>query len=183
MNYVVRLLALATLWLLAWGEASLANVLSGIAVAAVLLTAFPLERTTASTIRPNPLGVARLLMYIVGQLVTSNVLVAREILARESKVRTGVLAYRVRHPSDEVIAFIANIIGLTPGTMTVEATREPAVVYVHFLLLDDLEEARHAIARLEDLVVAALGLPPHTEAVPAPSIEAPTEPDDTGGPA
>ena len=179
MSYAVRLVALAALWLLAWGEASWANVVSGIVVAAVLLIAFPLRRSAAPTLRPSPLGVARLLLYIAGQLVTSNVLVAREILARESRVRTGVLAYRVRHPSDEVIAFIANIIGLTPGTMTVEATRDPAVVYVHFLLLDDIEEARQAIAHLEDLVVAALGLPPLGPVAPAPIAQSPHDP---GGP-
>ena len=67
------------------------------------------------------------------------------------------LAYQVQHPTDAVLTLIANIIALTPGTMTVEVTTEPAVIYAHFLLLEDLDEARRTIARLERLVVAALG--------------------------
>ena len=46
---------------------------------------------------------------------------------------------------DAAVALLANLIALTPGTMTVEATRSPACVYVHFLLLDDVDEARRAI--------------------------------------
>jgi multisubunit Na+/H+ antiporter MnhE subunit len=58
-----------------------------------------------------------------------------------------------------VLTLMAHVIALTPGTMTVEATSDPPVLYVHFLLLDDLAEARRSLARLERLAVAALGRP------------------------
>jgi multicomponent Na+:H+ antiporter subunit E len=152
-----RVAMLVVLWLLAWGEASVANVASGVFVAAALLIAFPPRRHARSRLRLRPLGIIRLVLYVVRQLVASNLLVAREILSRRSRVRTGVLAYRARHPSDEVLALKANVIALSPGTMTVETTRDPAVIYVHFLLLDDVDEARRGLARLEDVVAGALG--------------------------
>jgi multicomponent Na+:H+ antiporter subunit E len=152
-----RVAMLVVLWLLAWGEASVANVVSGVFVAAALLIAFPPERHARSGLRLRPLGVIRLVLYVMRQLVASNLLVAREILSRRSRVRTGVLAYRARHPSDEVLALEANVIALSPGTMTVEATRDPAVIYVHFLLLEDVDKARRGLARLEDVVAGALG--------------------------
>jgi multicomponent Na+:H+ antiporter subunit E len=164
---VVRVVLLVGLWLLAWGDASVANVLTGTALAGVLLVAFPLERRPTSGVRLSPIGVARLMLYVLGQLVPSNVLVAREVLSRRSRVRTGILAYPVQHPSDEVITLIANVIALTPGMMTVETTRDPAVIYVHFLLLNDVEGARRAVARLERLVVAALGGPPGRQGAPS----------------
>jgi multicomponent Na+:H+ antiporter subunit E len=165
MRVVVRMALLVGLWILAWGEASLANVLTGVAVAGALLVAFPLQRRSQVGLRLSPVGVGRLVLYVLAQLVPSNVLVAREVLSRRSRVRTGILAYPVQHPSDEVITLIANVIALTPGTMTVETTRDPPVIYVHFLLLNDVDKARRAIARLEELVVAALGgTGPHTGA-------------------
>lgn len=97
------------------------------------------------------------MIYVLGQLVTSNLLVARVILSRRSRIRTGVLAYPVQDASDEVLTLIANVIALTPGSMTVDATRDPSVLHVHFLLLDDPEGARRSIARLERLAVRALG--------------------------
>lgn len=146
---------LVAFWLLAWGEVSVANVASGLVVAAILLVAFPPHRRSGTGV--SPLGVARLVLYVLVQLVPSNVLVAREIVCRRSRIRTGVLAYPLQDPSEEVLSLMAHVIALTPGTMTVEATREPAVLYVHFLLLDDLDLARTTVARLERLAVAALG--------------------------
>jgi multicomponent Na+:H+ antiporter subunit E len=144
-------------WLLAWGDVSVANVASGLIVATVLLVAFPPHRGTNAQPRISPLGAAKLVLYVLGQLVPANVLVSREILGRGSRIRTGVLAYPLRDPSEEVLSLMAHVIALTPGTMTVEATREPVVLYVHFLLLEDVERARRTIARLERLAVAALG--------------------------
>ena len=152
-----RAALLVAFWLLAWGEASVANVASGLVVATVLLVAFPPHRRATTGSGFSPLGVARLVLYVLGQLVPANVLVAREILSRRSRIRTGVLAYPLQRPSEEVLSLMAHVIALTPGTMTVEATRDPAVLYVHFLLLQDVDRARRTVARLERLAVAALG--------------------------
>jgi len=162
MRLFTRVVLLTVLWVLAWGQASIALVLTGLALSALLLTAFPQTRTRTTRVRLHPLAAARLVVYVSGQLVTSNVLVAREILSRRSRVRTGVLAHRLRYPSDELLTLIANILALTPGTMTVEATRDPAVLYVHFLLLKDVDAARRAVARLEELAYDALGSPTST---------------------
>lgn len=146
-------------WLLAWGDVSAANIVSGVLLAAVLLIAFPPRRPVDAGTRLDPWGFLKLLLYVVGQMVPSNVLVSREVLSSGSRIRTGVLAYPLAHPSDGVVSLMAHVIALTPGTMTVEATSDPAVIYVHFLLLDDLEEARRSLARLERLVAGALGGP------------------------
>jgi multisubunit Na+/H+ antiporter MnhE subunit len=144
------------LWLLAWGEASRANFVSGVFVGAALLVAFPPVRQAASPLRLRPVAVTRLVAHLVTDLVVSNVLVAREILGRPARVRTGIIVYPVRHPSEEVQSLVANLIALSPGTMTVEATREPAEIHIHFLLLRDEDAARRSVARLEELV-SALG--------------------------
>jgi multicomponent Na+:H+ antiporter subunit E len=156
---VVRVALLLLLWLLAWGEASVGNVVSGVLLAVALLVAFPARRPTRAGPTVNLLGAVRLALHVVVQLVPSNVLVAREVVARHSRIRAGVLAYPLHHQSDELLSLMSNVIALTPGTMTVEATRDPATLYVHFLLLDDIERARRTVARLEELAVAALGGP------------------------
>jgi multicomponent Na+:H+ antiporter subunit E len=152
MTLVARVVLLLAIWLLAWGDLSVANVVTGLALAAALLIAFPPRRRgRLSTTRIRPLGSARLVAYVLVQLVTSNVLVAREILSRRSRVRTGVIVHHVEDATDEVLTVMANVIALTPGTMTVEVTREPAVIQVHFLLLSDVDAAHRTLARLEQL--------------------------------
>jgi multicomponent Na+:H+ antiporter subunit E len=148
-------LLLTLLWVLAWGELSVWNVVTGAALASALLIAFPPRRQTRVTLRLG--GFVRLLAYLLRELVTSNLLVSREALSRSSRVRTGVLAYPVEQSSEELLALMANVIALTPGTMTVEVTHDPGTLYAHFLLLDDVGEARRRLARLERMCRGALG--------------------------
>jgi multicomponent Na+:H+ antiporter subunit E len=154
-NLFLPVLLLA-LWLLAWGEISIANVVSGIALIVVLFLVFPTARHRGPRVRVHPIAVSRLVAYVLTQLAVSNVLVAREIVSRRSRMRTGVIGYRVQQPSDLTVTLMANILALTPGTMPVDVTHDPTTIYVHFLLLSDVEDARRTIGRLEKLVVGAV---------------------------
>jgi multicomponent Na+:H+ antiporter subunit E len=148
---------LVALWLLAWGEASLANVVSGIAVAGALLVAFP--PGDPAHVRLSAGGVARLAGHVASQLLTSNLVTAREVLRRRSTARPGVLAHRLQEPSDEVVTLMTSVIALSPGTMTVDVDEGSTTVYVHFLFLRDVDQARASLARLEHLVVRAIAAP------------------------
>lgn len=150
-------LVLLALWLLAWGEVTVGNVVSGVLLVALLGFTFPPGRDTGPRGRVHPVALVRLVGYVLVQLVVSSALVAREIVSRRSHVRTGVIAYRVEQPSDLTMTVMANILALAPGTMPVDVVHEPPTLYVHFLLLSDVEDARRTIGRLERLVVAAVG--------------------------
>jgi multicomponent Na+:H+ antiporter subunit E len=161
MSVVARLLLLVAIWLLAWGRFDAAHVVVGVVLAALLFAAFPMvpsgRRRIVLSLRP--VGVARLLWHVVVQLVRSNLLMTREIVSRQSRIRTGVIHYTLRAPSDLVLTLVANIIALSPGTMTVDATRDPRTISVHFLLLDDVSAAERSLAHLERLVAGAVGAP------------------------
>jgi multicomponent Na+:H+ antiporter subunit E len=150
--------ALVALWVLLWGEASLANVLSGIVIAAALLAAFPGDRRAdAARFVIRPFAALRLAGWFVVQLVGSNILLTREVLSPRSRVNTGVVACPLRTSSSRLTTVITNVIALTPGTMTVEITLEPTVLYVHVLRLDDVDTVRDSVSHLESLVLAAFG--------------------------
>jgi multicomponent Na+:H+ antiporter subunit E len=147
---------LVALWLLAWGQITLANVLSGVAVAAALLVAFPPATQGSGRVRVNPLGLARIAGYVLAQLVTSNIVMTREILRRRSTIRPGVLSYRLRAPSEEVVTLMTSVIALSPGTMTADVDPGSTTIHVHFLFLHDDEAARASLDRLEQLAWHAL---------------------------
>jgi multicomponent Na+:H+ antiporter subunit E len=155
---VPRIALLVVLWLLAWGDFTLANVLSGIVVAGLLLIAFPLSRALRSPRRISVVGVAVLTGHIGIQLIASNIVMAREILRRVPRDRPGVLAHHLRQPSEEVVTVMTSIISLSPGTMTVDVDDASTTIYVHFFQLDDVPAARASLRKLERLVVAAIPL-------------------------
>ena len=162
MRFAGRVAALVVLWLLAWGEITIASVVSGVAVASLLLVVFP--PGPPADIKFHPVAAARLL---------GNVIMTRQILRPRPNLDPGVLAHRLQHPSEEVVTVMTSVIALSPGTMTVDTASDSSVIFVHFLFLDDLEAARKSLTRLERLVVGAIATdedlpdrPPSQEELP-----------------
>ncbi len=152
---------LTVVWLMLWDRVSIANTVAGILVACLVLLVFPTKRRSRERKeRPTvirPFAVLRLLGYVVWQIAVSNLLVAKEIVARRSQIRTGIIACRLHTTSPGLITLIADIIEISPGTMTVDTRAEPPTLYLHVLMLHDPLHARHQVAHLEQLVLRAFG--------------------------
>lgn len=149
---------LAAAWVLLWGSLSWANVLSGVAVAAVLIWLLvPTERRHGRLGTIRPLALARLGIHLLRQLAVSNVVLIREVVAPRGRLRTGVVAVPVFGCSDQVVTTLANFMAMAPGTMPVEFRTDPRMMYVHVLHLRGIEEAREELLRLRDVTVRALG--------------------------
>jgi multicomponent Na+:H+ antiporter subunit E len=155
-----RVVMLVTLWLLAWGEVSLANVASGLAIAVVLLIAFPLSQPAEPRVRVRWIGAGRLVVYVLGQPAVSNITMSRQILRPPVNPSPCVLAHRLSRPSPEAITVMSSVIALSPGTMTVDVTADASSIYVHFFHLTDLDAGRRTLARLDHLVDKALAPDP-----------------------
>jgi multicomponent Na+:H+ antiporter subunit E len=160
-----RLLYVATLtvvWLMLWDRITVANAVSGVAVAVLVLVVFPTARLIRQARPPafRPFAALRLASYVAGQLVVSNWLVAREILSRRSHISTGIVACPLHTESAGLITLLANIVALSPGTMTVDVRAEPPTLYVHVLMLRDVGAAKGEVARLEQLILRAFASQP-----------------------
>src|SRR5690606_24636091 len=97
--------ALVVVWTLLWGEVSVPNVISGLAVAIGLLIVFPLDEVEHVDHRIHPLGVARLAGYFLYELVVSTISVARDVIVGPSRVSTAVVACPLRVDADGLITF------------------------------------------------------------------------------
>jgi multicomponent Na+:H+ antiporter subunit E len=153
---VGRVALLVALWLLAWGDLTVANAASGVLVAGALLVAFPPGRRAGTGLRFSVGGFLRLAGYLHVQLLISNFVMTRQILRRRPDVRPGVIAHRLAQPSEEIVTMMTSIIALSPGTMTVEVEPDSSVIYVHFFALRDVDKARASLAHLEDLAMHAI---------------------------
>jgi multicomponent Na+:H+ antiporter subunit E len=154
------LAALVAIWLMAWGDLSVANVLSGLLVAAALLLLFPVApvvRSDHTGLAARPVALAQLAGHYVVDLLRSNLLVARDVLDPRRTVRGGFVSCPLRTGSDTVTTVLANLLALSPGTMPVDVTTAPPAVVVHVLQLHDEAEVRARVARLEELVTRAVG--------------------------
>ena len=148
---------LATIWVLLWGSASPANVITGLAIGWLLVLVVPGLRRSGGRVVFRPVAIARLVWHVLVTIVTSNVLLIREVLAPSDRLRTAVIGVPLPACSDELLTLVNNLVALSPGTMPLEVTKDPTMLYAHVLHLRDLEATREDIVRLTDLAVRAFG--------------------------
>jgi multicomponent Na+:H+ antiporter subunit E len=156
MNRVTGALAVVALWVLLFGDLNLANVLGGLAVAGVVFVLFP-RRPGRARHRCSPWGCARLVADLAVQLVLSSARVALAVLApTPARLQTAVVRVPLRSDSDLVATVIADLITLTPGTLTLDVRRDPDRLLVHVLGESDPASVVASVQRLEDRVLHAI---------------------------
>lgn len=151
------LLWTVVVWVALWGEATVANLVGGLAAGAFALWIVPAGRTAH---RPNamtlrPLAAMHFLLYFLWALVRASAIVAWEVVTPRNRISQGIIALPLRTSSHGVATLVANAISLTPGTLTLEVARDPLVLYVHVLHLVDMESVRAELRRLEELACRA----------------------------
>lgn len=90
--------------------------------------------------------VMSLLLLFLKELALSAFRVAVLVLKPNMNVKPGILAFRLTVDRDFEIALLANLITLTPGTLSVDVSRDRKWLYVHAVDCSDLEGAKRDIA-------------------------------------
>jgi multicomponent Na+:H+ antiporter subunit E len=158
MSWAGRVVALTVLWVLLWGDLSVANILSGLAIAVGVVVLFPTgDRHRRAIARPVP--TLRLFGVIAREMVVSNAALTRDVLSRRPRIAAGVVDCPLSCTSAWVGALVANIIALSPGTMAVDVDVDEQILRIHVLRLTDPDDTRRYVAGLEALVVHAFGTP------------------------
>lgn len=154
----------AGVWVALWGNFSAANLIAGLAVGVVALLTVPSRPPTRERGRMTvrPVATLRFLLFFLWALVHASAIVAWEVITPANRIHEGIVALPLRTQSYGVATLIANAISLTPGTLTIEVSRSPLVLYVHVLHLRQVDQVRRELRRLETLALRAFD-PAHQE--------------------
>lgn len=147
---------LMVVWVALWGDVSAANLMAGFVLGSLLVTVFPLgTRGIPGGFRP--LAAAHFVLYFLWKLVEASAVVSWEVVTPRNWINEGIVAVPIRGVSDTLTTMVANVISLTPGTLTLEIRQGPTVLYVHVLHLRDIDAVRRDVQRLELLAMRAFG--------------------------
>ncbi|SMQ60912.1 multicomponent Na+:H+ antiporter subunit E [Devosia lucknowensis] len=140
MNTAFLVVILALVWAGITGSFSGLNLLFGglIGAAAVYL----LRDAMAGPRSPKRLGrILSLAVLFLYELVVSAVRVAAVVIRPDLSraVRPAIVAVPIALKSDVEITLLANMITLTPGTLSVDLSDDRSVLYVHALYMADRE--------------------------------------------
>jgi multicomponent Na+:H+ antiporter subunit E len=149
-------IGIVVLWVLLMGELTVANVVAGTAVAVATLALFP-RRGPSARHRWSPSGCAVVLADLAVQLVRSSCQIAWAVLRPSpARLRTQVVRVPMRTSSELVGTVVADLITLTPGTLTLDVRHDPERLVVHALGDQSPVEVVHSVHALEARVLRAI---------------------------
>jgi len=91
---------------------------------------------------PQILG---LVIFFLWELVLSSLRVAYDVLTPTHYMRPGVVGVPLDLRSDVEIALLANLITLTPGTLSLEVSPDRRTLYIHVMYIDDVDAVRRRV--------------------------------------
>lgn len=140
MSTAFLVVILALIWAGISGNFTGLNLLFGglIGAVAVLVLREALSGPRSSRRIRRVLSLAILFLY---ELMVSAVRVALVVVRPDMSkaVRPAIVAVPLSVKSDAEITLLANLITLTPGTLSVDVSADKSVLYVHALCMDDRE--------------------------------------------
>lgn len=129
-------LLLAIAWAVATGEFTVANLAVGLALGYAIL--WFAQRALGPSVYfgkvPQVIGFA---VFYLWQLFLSNLRVAYDVVTPKHYMKPGVIAIPLDAKTDAEITLLANLITLTPGTLSLDLSADRTVLYVHAMYIDD----------------------------------------------
>jgi len=132
---------LAVTWAVATGEFSLPNLVMGFGLGFLVLL-FARRAIGPSKYFAKAPQVVGFCCFYLWQLILSNLRVAYDVVTPTHYMRPGVIALPLDAKTDAEITLLANLITLTPGTLSLELSPDKSVLYVHTMYIDDDDVAR-----------------------------------------
>ena len=97
---------------------------------------------------------AGLFFFFLWELLIANLRVAYEVLTPGYQMRAAIIAIPLDAESDLEITVLANLITLTPGTLSLDVSQDRKILYIHAMHVRDVDKFRHDIkARFERRVM------------------------------
>jgi len=149
-----RWVGMVVVWMLMWRDASVGTAIGGAAVAAVVET---MRSSYPRGANRNPRGLVVFFWRYAAMVLSSNLRVAWEVITpRNDRIREAIVAVPLQTVSLPAALLVANAVSYSPGTLTVELTDHPMVLYVHVLHFTTTDEVRQQVALIERLVGDAI---------------------------
>ncbi|QDU65580.1 Na+/H+ antiporter subunit E [Engelhardtia mirabilis] len=138
-------LFIAFAWVLFTGEPTLVNFGFGAMIGFLSMRLVSTDRTLSWRFvkkTPQFIGLA---LYFFWELVVANLKIARAVLGDPSKLQPAIIAVHLDVDDADEIVTLANLITLTPGTLSLDVSTDRKTLYVHCADCPDPEAMRQEI--------------------------------------
>lgn len=82
---------------------------------------------------------ASFIVFYTKEVVLSNVRVAYDVLTPSDHANPAIIAYPLDARTDMEILVLANLISMTPGTLSMDVSTDRKTLYIHAMFVDDVD--------------------------------------------
>jgi multicomponent Na+:H+ antiporter subunit E len=154
----LAVLAGTAVWVLLWGNLTVANVLAGLVVAGAIVTAFPLPRLDTG-VRLHLWSFLVLAVRFAADLVVSSIDVAWRTVRPGRMPRNSLVCVQLRSRNELFLTLTSDLVTLIPGSVSLELDALSGRLLLHVLGAEtpaDCERVRASVLAQEERVVRAL---------------------------
>ena len=89
--------------------------------------------------------VVRFVAFVLWEIFTASLALAWIIVQPRREIRPGIVAIPLDAETDLEIAIVANLLTLSPGTLSLDVSTDRRTLYIHAMVLDDADQFRRQI--------------------------------------
>jgi len=145
-NVLLGNLFLPVIWMALTGEFSPVNFAVGFLISSLCLWLVKSpEKITFFVYISRLMKAIRFLCFFIYEVLAANIWVAWEVLTPRHHMRPAIIAIPLDNLSDFEITTLANVITLTPGTLSLDVSPDKDTLYVHAMWIEDPDAFRKEI--------------------------------------
>ncbi|MCX7610565.1 MAG: Na+/H+ antiporter subunit E [Ignavibacterium sp.] len=143
-NQLLFNILLAISWMLLSGELTAETFIEGIIIGFLILWVSRNALGGSKYFNKIPITL-KFLFYFIKELIKANLIVAYDIITPKDYMKPGIVAIPLDAKTDLEITLFANLITLTPGTLSLDVSDDKKTLYVHGLYVNDTESFRREL--------------------------------------
>ena len=145
MELFIYNILISMLWALLTGNVSIGNLTLGFLLGYFALTLLhPATGAKASYFQKTMLFI-RFALFFTKELIVATFRVAIDVIKPLPLMRPGIIGIPLDAETDLEITMLANLITLTPGTLSLDVSPDRKILYIHAMYLVDPDDLRKEI--------------------------------------
>jgi multicomponent Na+:H+ antiporter subunit E len=157
MSWFLAHLLFSLLWASLLGAFDFLTLLSGFALG-LLLFRLTLNKPSLRY-RKRFYSFVRFGLFYLREILVSNFKIALDVVRGRPRIQPGIVMVNVEKLSPRAKVVVANLITMTPGTLSLDISEDDRHIYVHCLYLQEPEQVRQAMEKDYVDAIAALNQP------------------------
>ena len=132
-------LLLTVIWMALTGKFELLNFLFGFVLSFFILWLISRKSDDKKYFERLPKMIS-FIFYFLKELIIANMQVAYDVITPKFYMKPGIIKYPLDAKTDLEITLLANLLTLTPGSLSLDVSHDKKVLYLHTMYIYDKEE-------------------------------------------